>query len=85
MRKAVLQSINDVEDKAGLIYLYSLLKEPEPPKQSTRITEEHHRTDTSIPSLSEPLTQKESEVSELGPRPSQYLHQWLRYFEKGLT
>lgn len=85
MRRAVLQPINDVEDKAGLIYLYSLLKEPEPPKKSTRITEEHHSTDTSIPLLSEPLTQKESEVSELGPCPSQHLHQWLRYFEKGLT
>lgn len=85
MRRAVLQPINDVEDKAGLIYLYSLLKELEPPKKSTRITEEHHSTDASIPSLLEPLTQKESEVSELGPCPSQHLHQWLRYFEKGLT
>lgn len=32
MGRAVLQPINDVEDKAGLIYLYSLLKETEPPK-----------------------------------------------------
>lgn len=70
MRRAVLQSIYGVKDKAALIHLHPLLKEPEPQTKATRTTEEHCFTMTPSLSLSEQLTQKESEISELRPCPS---------------